>query len=88
MTEPSKRKRLRPVVPFAGKVDARGGPDSVSGGGRPKSRPAVLLLVFLVLAVMGWFLIQNLSSSSKLQDCMMSGRRNCAAPLDTSAVGK
>jgi hypothetical protein len=85
MTDEPKRKRLRPVVPFAGHVDARGGPDSVSNAGRTKSKPVVLLLVFVVLAVMGWFLIQNLSAASKLQDCMMSGRKNCA-PIDTSTV--
>jgi hypothetical protein len=75
------KKRVRPVVRYAGQVDARGGPDSVSRGPR-KSRPAVLLLVFLVLAGMGWFLIQNLTKASKDQDCMMAGRRNCA-PIDT-----
>jgi hypothetical protein len=85
MADSPKRKRLRPVVPYAGRVDASGGPDSVSNQGRRKSHPAVLFLVFIVLAVMGWFLIQNLTATSKLQDCMMSGRKNCA-PIDTSTV--
>jgi hypothetical protein len=88
MDEPAKRKRLRPVVPYSGQIDASGGPDSVSNPGRRRSNPAVYFIVFLVLAGMGWFLVQNLMASSKLQDCMMSGRRNCGAPLDTSAVGK
>jgi hypothetical protein len=82
MAEEPQRKRLRPVVPYAGKVDARGGPDSEQGGPR-QSRPVVMLLVFVVLAVMGWFLVQNLSKASKEQDCIMSGRKNCA-PIDTS----
>ncbi len=74
------RKRTRPVVPYKGKVDASRPADD--GAGAPR-RPLVLLVVFVVLAVMGWFLIQNLWASSKLQDCMMSGRKNCA-PIDTS----
>jgi hypothetical protein len=85
MAEPPKRKRLRPVVPYAGHIDASGGPHSVSNAGKGRSKPAVLLLVFLVLAIMGWFLIQNLSASSKLQDCVMAGRKNCAT-IDTSTV--
>jgi hypothetical protein len=39
------------------------------------------LVMILVLVVGGWFLIQWLTSSSKLQDCIMSGRKNCA-PID------
>jgi len=85
MADAPKRKRVRPVVPFHGEIDARGGPDSASNAGRARSKPVVLLLVFIVLAVMGWFLIQNLAATSKLQDCMMSGRKNCA-PIDTSTV--
>jgi hypothetical protein len=85
MADEPKRKRIRPVVPFHGQVDASGGPDSVSNPGRGKSKPVVFFLVFVVLVIMGWFLIQNLSASSRLQDCMMSGRKNCA-PIDTSTV--
>jgi hypothetical protein len=82
MAEEQPRKRTRPVVPYAGQVDTRDGPGTEDGPPQ-RSRPAVLLIVFLVLAVMGWFLIQNLSQTSKQQDCLMSGRKNCA-PIDTS----
>jgi hypothetical protein len=87
MPEPEARKRTRPVVPYAGHIDGERGP----GGERPgeegqSSRPFVLLLVFVVLAAMGWFLIQTLTKTSKEQDCIMAGRRNCA-PIDTSKVG-
>jgi hypothetical protein len=82
MPDEPRRKRVRPVVPYAGKVDASGGPDTDDGAPR-KSRPVVLLLVFIVLAGMGWFLVQNLTASSKEQDCIMSGRKDCA-PIDTS----
>jgi hypothetical protein len=81
MSEEPRKKRVRPVVPYAGRVDASGGPGT--DGAPRQSRPVVLLVVFIVLAGMGWFLIQNLSRSSKEQDCMMSGRKNCA-PIDTS----
>ena len=82
MPDEPRKKRVRPVVPYAGHVDASGGPEAEDGG-RRQSRPMVLLLVFVVLALMGWFLIQNLSQSSKMQDCVMAGRKNCA-PVDTS----
>jgi len=82
MADAPRKKRTRPVVPYAGHVDASGRPSAEEGGPR-QSRPVVLLLVFLVLAAMGWFLIQNLSQASKLQDCVMAGRKNCA-PVDTS----
>jgi hypothetical protein len=82
MSDEPRKKRVRPVVPYAGHVDASGGPGG-NDGERRQSRPVVLLLVFLVLAVMGWFLIQNLTQASKVQDCVMAGRKNCA-PIDTS----
>jgi hypothetical protein len=88
MPEPETKKRTRPVVPYgghsAGEQAAQAGAE---GKGRERSRPGVLLLVFLVLAGMGWFLIQNLTKTSKEEDCMMAGRRNCA-PIDTSSAGK
>jgi hypothetical protein len=88
MPESEIKKRTRPVVPYeghsSGEDAARPG---AAGDDKARSRPGVLLLVFLVLAGMGWFLIQNLTKTSKEEDCMMAGRRNCA-PIDTSSVGK
>jgi hypothetical protein len=86
MPQEPTRKRLRPVVPYAGEVDAKSGPNTKNPSS-PGPRPAVLFLVFIVLATMGWFLIQNLSRASKDQDCMMAGRKNCA-PIDTGALRK
>jgi hypothetical protein len=44
--------------------------------------PAVIgLVVVAVLVVVGYFLVDALRENSKLQDCLMSGRTNCA-PLD------
>jgi hypothetical protein len=39
----------------------------------------------LALLVVGLFLVQKLSASSALQDCIMSGRSNCA-PIDVSQL--
>jgi hypothetical protein len=41
----------------------------------------VSIVVIVTLVVGTWFLIQKLSADSKLQDCVQSGRRNCA-PID------
>jgi hypothetical protein len=39
----------------------------------------VVVLIFLV----GWLLARELYAGGKMEDCVMSGRTNCA-PLDTS----
>jgi hypothetical protein len=44
--------------------------------------PLVALGVVVLLFAVGWYLARELSASSKLQDCLMSGRTNCA-PIDT-----
>jgi hypothetical protein len=51
----------------------------------PRTKPFgwVGLLVIAVLVVGGWFLITTLSDDGKMQDCIQSGRRNCA-PIDTA----
>lgn len=38
--------------------------------------------VVIVLFVVGWLLVRELYSDSKLEDCLMSGRTNCV-PLET-----
>ena len=46
-------------------------------------RPAVIgLLVILLLVVVGYLLFSALRSNAKLEDCLMSGRKNCA-PIET-----
>jgi hypothetical protein len=39
----------------------------------------VVVLIFLI----GWLLARELYAGGKMEDCVMSGRTNCA-PLDTS----
>jgi hypothetical protein len=42
------------------------------------------LLITVVLLAVGWWLARELTSASKMQDCLMSGRTNCN-PIDTDA---
>jgi hypothetical protein len=44
--------------------------------------PLVALGVVVVLFAIGWFLARELYANGKLEDCLMSGRTNCA-PIDT-----
>jgi hypothetical protein len=56
--------------------------DPDSDGSR---RPAVIgLIVVLVLVVAGYFLMTALRQNANLEDCLMSGRRNCA-PIEVPA---
>ena len=57
-------------------------------GTKPKSPPkprsgdnrrgaiAGLIIAIVILGV-GWWLARDLTAASKMQDCLMSGRRNC-----------
>jgi hypothetical protein len=42
------------------------------------------LVIVLALAIAGVVLVRDLSAESKLEDCLMSGRTNCA-PIEVSA---
>ena len=46
-------------------------------------RSMIALGIVVLLFVVGWALARELYADSKMEDCMMSGRTNCA-PLDTS----
>ena len=49
-------------------------------------RTAALMgfIVILVLAIAGVLLVRELRISTSIEDCLMSGRRNCA-PIETPA---
>jgi len=55
----------------------------------PDSRRGALLglLVALLLIVLGLILVRVLGNAGRLQDCVMSGRTNCA-PIDTPTSGQ
>jgi len=53
------------------------------GGHEPQSRRSALigLAVVLVLVVVAYFLVTALRRNANMEDCLMSGRTNCA-PID------
>ena len=60
-----------------GPRDPDPGPDS--------RRPAVIgLIVVLALVVAGYYLMTALREKANLEDCLMSGRKNCA-PIEVPA---
>jgi hypothetical protein len=58
-------------------------PEKAPGPPEPASRRGAVLglLVALALIVVGLILVKVLGNSARLQDCVMSGRTNCA-PID------
>jgi hypothetical protein len=51
-------------------------------------RPAVIgLVIVLGLVVAAYFLVTALRNNANLEDCLMSGRRNCA-PLEIPEKGR
>ncbi|MFO0998132.1 MAG: hypothetical protein U1F33_15730 [Alphaproteobacteria bacterium] len=69
--------------------------------GRPKEEPGkhgaddaspdprtnlVVLVVAVVIVALGFLLMKELSDTSKVNDCILSGRKNCV-PLDIPAKG-
>jgi hypothetical protein len=43
--------------------------------------------VVVLLVVVGWLLVHVLRDTSRVQDCAMSGRTNCA-PIETTDSGR
>jgi hypothetical protein len=60
-------------------------------GGAPEPRaakgwkygPLAVFGVIVVLAGTGWLLLQQMMADAKLQDCVMAGRKNCVAPVES-----
>jgi hypothetical protein len=51
---------------------------------RTRSNVAALIFAAILIAV-GWLLVQKLGASGRMEDCLMSGRTNCA-PINTPTV--
>lgn len=47
-----------------------------------RRRSLIALAVIVALFVVSWMLVQELYHGEKLQDCLLSGRTNCA-PIAT-----
>jgi len=43
-----------------------------------RTKALIGIIVILVLAILGVVLIREMGKESKLEDCLMSGRTNCA----------
>jgi hypothetical protein len=53
---------------------------------RRRTRSNLAALIFAgILIVVGWLLVQKLGQSGRMQDCLMSGRTNCA-PINAPAA--
>jgi hypothetical protein len=52
----------------------------------PRRRAVIGLVVVIVLVVGGLLLVRALQNMSRIQDCAMSGRTNCA-PIDAPSAG-
>ena len=57
--------------------------DDQQGGGNQRTA-LVGLGIAVVLLLVGWWLARELTAASRMQDCLMSGRTNCA-PIDEPA---
>jgi hypothetical protein len=52
---------------------------------RRRTRSNIAALVFAaVLIAIGWLLVEKLGASGRMEDCLMSGRTNCA-PINAPA---
>jgi hypothetical protein len=66
-------------------MDARNEQEPPEPRAPDSRRGAVLgLIVALLLVIVGLILVHVLGDSGRLQDCVMSGRTNCA-PVDTGS---
>jgi hypothetical protein len=52
----------------------------------PRRRAVIGVVVVIVLVVGGLFLVHELQNMSRIQDCAMSGRTNCA-PIEAPPGG-
>jgi hypothetical protein len=70
-----------------GSVPGMANPDD--NGHEPDSRrPAVIgLILVVVLVVAAYFLVTALRENATLEDCLMSGRHNCA-PIEVPSGGR
>jgi hypothetical protein len=62
--------------------------DRRDDNGHDSRRPALIgLAVILALVVIGYFLMTSLRQNANMEDCLMSGRRNCA-PIEVPSSNR
>jgi hypothetical protein len=63
-------------------------PPEDDGHDQDSRRPAIIgLIVVAVLVIAGYLLFAALRQNSQLEDCLMSGRKNCA-PIEAPSSGR
>jgi hypothetical protein len=62
-------------------MDHRSG-NKDDGADQRRSAALIGLIIVLALAIGGVWLVRELREKSRLEDCLMSGRTNCA-PIET-----
>ncbi len=62
-------------------------PPDNQDGERSRSGAVIGLIVVLVLVVAAVYLVQALHKELQLEDCLMSGRTNCA-PIEAPSGGR
>jgi hypothetical protein len=79
---------LRRIARAQSATTAAPGPAPEEPGPAPRrgGRSLFTVLVILVLVGAGWLMIRQLVADAKLQDCVMSGRKNCV-PIEVEPVG-
>jgi hypothetical protein len=73
---------LKRITRQQGGVETPAGAPSVREPPGRRHGPIIALAVVVLLVGAGWLLVDRLMNMSRTQDCIMSGRKNCA-PLDT-----
>jgi hypothetical protein len=63
--------------PVEGQHEDRGAIERGEDSGRRPFGWVALVALVLVVAC-GWFVMRTMQADAKLQDCVMSGRKNCA----------
>lgn len=53
----------------------------------PRSKALIGLVVLALLVIAGVYLVHALREESAREDCLMSGRRNCA-PIEVPSTGR
>jgi hypothetical protein len=83
---------LRRITREQGGASGGEGPGGAGEPERPEPAgkrygPLIALAVVVLLAGVGWIVVQRLMTMSRMEDCAMSGRKNCA-PIDTGSLEK
>jgi hypothetical protein len=69
---------------FLGKPMNNRSEDGDDGAEQRRSAALIGLIIILVLAIAGVVIVRELREKSRLEDCLMSGRHNCA-PIEVPA---